>query len=384
MYAAAVSVHVNVHGSSVAAQEPARNRAVARPLRLRGTAYQQGLQLGRAAAELIARNIHDHQAARDARGLDPVEYAARTRANERWVASAFPELLDELEGIADSTGLDYPDLVDLNVNTDIAYARASATALAPALDCTQVLASGTATADGKTYLGKTRDLSRGPSRHVVVRREYDDGARRLELQIAGLVTLPIGLNHHGVALTTSGQWSPRVAPDPERGETAWHILNLQPLLRHATSVDDVIEQVREQPRLVGLNLMAADRHRAAALEVTDRAVHVHEARDGLLVRTNHYLSPDLAHLAPTRAENPGTFERFERATALARSRRGRLGREDVWLILRDHATPPAESICRHATPSNSVRTCSATVICPQDGSLSATLGAPCQEPVLEA
>jgi isopenicillin-N N-acyltransferase-like protein len=383
VYAAAVIVHVNVHGSSVAAQPAARNLA-ARPVRLRGTPYQQGLQLGRAATELIARNIRDHQAARDARRLDAAEYAARTRANEAWIASVFPELLDELEGIADSTGLEYLDLLDLNVNTDVAYARASAPALGPALDCTQVLASGSATADGKTYLGKTRDLSRGPSRHILLRREYDDGTSRAELQIAGLLTLPIGLNHHGLALTTSGQWSPRVAPDPRRGETAWHILNLQPLLRHASSVEDVIHQVREQPRLVGLNLMAADRRRAVALEVTDRAVHVHEPPAGVLVRTNHYLSPELAHLAPTRAENPGTFERFERAIALARARHGRLGRDDVWLILRDHATPPTESICRHTTPRNSARTCSATVICPQDGSLAATLGAPCEAPVLEA
>jgi isopenicillin-N N-acyltransferase-like protein len=375
---------VNVHGTSVAGQAAARNLTTRPPLRLRGSAYQHGLQLGRAAAELIARNIRDHQAARDARRVDPDEYAARTRATEAWVARVFPELLDELEGIADSTGLDYLDLLDLNVNTDVAYARASAAPLVPALDCTQVLASGAATADGQTYLGKTRDLSRGPSRHVLVRREYDDGTSRAELQIAGLLTLPIGLNQHGLALTTSGQWSPRVAPDPRRGEAAWHILNLQPLLRQASSVDQVIEQVREQPRLVGLNLMAADRRRAVAVEVTDRAVHVHEPEAGLLVRTNHYLSPALAHLAPTRAENPGTFERFERASALARARHGRLGREDVWRILRDHATPPAESICRHATPGNPARTCSASVMCPQDGSLSATLGAPCEAPVLEA
>jgi isopenicillin-N N-acyltransferase like protein len=374
---------VNVHGSSVAAQPAARNLSIP-PVCLRGSAYQQGLQLGRAAAELIAFNIRDHQAARDARRLDVAEYAARTRANEAWVASVFPELLDELEGIADSTGLEYLHLLDLNVNTDVAYARAPGAAPVPALDCTQVLASGSATADGKTYLGKTRDLSRGPSRHVLLRREYDDGSSRAELQIAGLLTLPIGLNHYGLALTTSGQWSPRVAADQRRGETAWHILNLQPLLRHASSVDEVMEQVREQPRLVGLNLMAADRRRAVALEVTDGVVHVHEPEDGLLVRTNHYLSPELAHLAPTRAENPGTFERFERATALARARRGRLGREDVWLILRDHATPPIESICRHATPRNSARTCSATVMCPQDGSLSASLGPACETPVLEA
>jgi hypothetical protein len=35
-----------------------------------------------------------------------------------------PELLDELHGIAAGAEIDHPDLLDLNVNTDVAYARA--------------------------------------------------------------------------------------------------------------------------------------------------------------------------------------------------------------------------------------------------------------------
>src|SRR5438477_284204 len=92
---------------------------------------------------------------------------------------------------------------------------------------------GAATADGKTYLAKTRDLSRGPVRQLLVHREFDDGSYRNEIQSAGQLTLPVGVNSYGVAVGTSGQWSKRVVVDLARGDAAWHIPNLQPVLRNA-------------------------------------------------------------------------------------------------------------------------------------------------------
>ena len=160
-------------------------------------------------------------------------------------------------------------------------------------DCTQVVATGSATLDGKTYMGKTRDLNRGAHGHVLLHRDDDDGTYRNEFQVAGQMTLPVGLNGHGVAMTTSGQWSDRVVMDLSRADSAWHILNLQPIFRHARSADEALEMVREQPRVAGMNLMLADTKKEVALEVTDREVHVFEPEDGILVRTNHFLARSL-------------------------------------------------------------------------------------------
>lgn len=343
---------------------------------LQGTPYEQGRQLGKAVGDLVRENITAATALCDeiAAGLNRAAYRAMTLRNESWVAKVFPELLDELHGIADGAEIEYADLLDLNVNTDVAYARA----YAELQDCTQILAMGPATVDGKTYVGKTRDLRLGPKRHVLLHREYDDGTYRNEFQIAGQLTLPVGVNSHGVALTTSGQWSPRIVVDLKKADRAWHILNLQPLLRYARSVDDVIRMVREQPRVCGMLLVACDAERAVALEVTGDDVQVFEAEDGLLARTNHFLAPALREVAPTVGENRGTYDRRARACELARQRHSSISMHDILRILSDHAEPPIQSICRHPSASEDGATYAATIICPQDRRMWALFGNPCE------
>jgi isopenicillin-N N-acyltransferase like protein len=290
------------------------------------------------------------------------------------VAHVYPELLEEIQGISDGSGIEYFDLLHLNLNTDVAYARA----YAMVFDCTQVLASGAATMDGKTYLAKTRDLTRGPTRQLLLHREYDDGTYRNEIQTAGQMTLPVGVNSFGVAVGTSGQWSSRVVVDLQRGDSAWHIPNLQPILRYARSADEALRMVREQPRVAGMNMTLADTQKTYALEITESDVQVFEPEDDILVRTNHYLSPALQHLAPTPDENPGTFQRYARASEMARRRHGELGVHDMLRILSDHSEPPMESICRHGGGEGVGQTYAAMVICPQDRTVWGLFGNPCE------
>ncbi|HEV7663274.1 MAG TPA: C45 family peptidase [Chloroflexota bacterium] len=351
-------------------------------LYLKGTPYEQGQQLGRGAADLIRDNIAAAdglvQVAQLGSDLDLSAYQAMTRRNEAWVGRVYPELLDELHGVADGSGIPYSELLHLNLNTDVAYARAYALVM----DCTQVLASGVATIDGKTYMAKTRDLTRGPNRHVLLHREFDDGTFRNEFQIAGQMTLPVGVNSWGVAVTTSGQWSRRIVVDLARGDSAWHILNWQPVLRHARSVDEALLMIREQPRVAGMLAMLADSSRCVGLEVTASDIHVFEPEDGLLVRTNHFLSPELRELAPTIEENHGTYDRARRAEELARRGRGAHSVHTLFGILSDHADNSAdsstESICRHAGDGSGGQTYAATVVCPQDKTMWTAFGNPCE------
>lgn len=357
-----------------------RKPATVRPtiqLKLCGTPYEQGRQLGSAVADLIRENAQSASALLPdlASGFDLQAYIAMTRRNEAWVARVYPDLLEELHGVSEASGIDYFELLHLNLNTDVAYARA----YSMVLECTQVLATGSASIDGKTYLAKTRDLSRGPHRHVLLHREFPDGTYRNELQIAGLMTLPLGVNNFGVAVGTSGQWSPRVVVDLARGDSAWHIPNLQPVLREARSAQEAVDIVREQPRVAGMNMIIADPSSAYALEITATGVEVFEPEDGVLVRTNHYHAPSLRHLAPTPEENRGTFDRYARASEMVSSRRGQIDANEMVGILTDHAMPPAESICRHGGGTGVGRTYVGMVMCPQDRTLLALFGNPCED-----
>jgi isopenicillin-N N-acyltransferase-like protein len=347
-----------------------------RVLYLHGTPLEQGRQLGAGAADLIRENVQraTELVQQVAGGFDVAAYEAMTRRNERWVAQVYPELLDEIQGVAETSGVAYFDLLHLNLNTDVAYARA----YAKVMDCTQVVATGAATHDGKTYLAKSRDLTRGPVHQVLLHREYDDGTYRNEIQTAGQMTLPVGVNSDGVSVGTSGQWSARVVVDLAKGDAAWHIPNLQPVLRYARSADEALQIVRDQPRVAGMNMMLADGHKAYALEITDTAVHVFEPDDGILVRTNHYLAPALQHLAPTPDENQGTFDRYARASEIVGRRHGDIGMPDMLRVLSDHAEPPAQSICRHAGGQGGGQTYAAMVICSEDRRVWGLFGNPCE------
>lgn len=343
-------------------------------LYLSGTPYEQGKQLGQGAADLIHENVARATRLRDeiAAGRDQADYHAVTRRNEQWVAHVFPELLDELSGIAEGANVDYEELLSLNLNGHIAYVYSTQ------LACTQVLATGTATVDGKTYQGKTRDLSRGPLKQVLLHRQYPDGSYLNQIQTAGRMTIPDGINQWGVSLSCSGQWSPRVKVDLDRAHEAWLTLNLQPILRQAKSADEAVQMIEEQPRASGMHVFVADGTRAVSCEVTDKVVRTFEAEHGILVRTNHYLAPDLASMVPTYEENHSSYDRFARATEMVRERHGRISMHDILTILSDHSAPPLDSICRHGDGDLESLTCAATISCPEDRTLWATLGPPCE------
>lgn len=343
-------------------------------LYLKGTPYEQGRQLGQGAADLIHENVRRASRLRDqvAAGRDQADYHAVTRKNETFAARAFPELLEELTGIAEGADVAYDELLSLNLNGHIAYVYSAM------LACTQVLATGPATADGKTYIGKTRDLARGPLLQVFLHREYDDGTYLNEIQTAGRMTIPDGINQYGVSLTCSGQWSPRVTVDLARADSAWLNLNLQPILRQACTADDAIRMIEEQPRASGMHVLVADGARAAALEVTNRVVRTFEAEEGILIRTNHYFAPDLQHLAPTFEENRSSFDRYARVRAIVGERYGHISMHVILAILSDHSLPPTDSICRHGDGDLQSRTCAATINCPEDRTMWAALGNPCE------
>jgi hypothetical protein len=155
-------------------------------------------------------------------------------------------------------------------------------------------------------------------------------------------------------------------------------LNLQPVLREATTAAEAIAMIKEQPRAAGMIVLVADGTQATALEVTDKVVREFDAEDGVLIRTNHYFAPDLQDVVPTFEENPSSFDRHARVTEMVEQRYGRIGMHDILAIVSDHSLPPVHSICRHGDGDGESKTVSATISCPEDRTMWATLSNPCE------
>lgn len=281
---------------------------------LDGSPFEQGRQLGRTTAEAIRENVRIVRNERRAvlrTGISAAAYDGALRRNEQFLSGVSDETLEEIRGVAEGSGLDYAELLDLNLMAYFPMRRL-------AVECSQLLIGPPRTAEGRRFLAKTRDMPVPSLRQTVVHRRYDDGTEVAEVIHSGAVTSPgSGLNGHGLALSTSGVWprSGRYAlSDAGKG---WNLINPHLLLRHCRTVDEVEAALVKTPRLTGLNIVAMDESRGARLEVTPDTHVRTDLMDGHAILTNHCPSTQLKGQSPTREEYPSTFDRYDRLSKLA-------------------------------------------------------------------
>lgn len=340
---------------------------------LTGDPREQGLTHGRQAAGAIRANLDIVR-----KGMDRLQRSGRTydyarvlARNEAFAQREAPELLQEIHGIADGADVPYEDLLLLNLPL---YMVGN---LMP-LDCTQILVGGPATRDGSTLVAKTRDVAHDDLRGVVLHRRYPDGRELVEVDVAGSITWPgSALNGAGLTIATSGVWSNRTPIDLERD--GWMLVNVHLLVRDSSSVDELAERLAEQPRITGMNIVAADaRGTHAALEATADEVHRHDSSDGVVVRTNHYLTPSIAHLGPSKVEHPSSHHRHGLALERIQQQYGGWDAERLWSLVADHEGYPQLSICRHSVEGDGSDTLYGSVANLNSGAFSAFLDHPCE------
>ena len=158
---------------------------------------------------------------------------------------------------------------------------------------------GQAAADGCTYIIKNRDMGM-PMEQALVRHIYPDGQEIIEVGGAGILTYPaVGINSHGLAVTTTGFWTEKDPTRIDRVEEADIFLNVRVLLSSCRTAAQAVEFCRTAPRMNGLNVIAADPTEAYVIEMTSDEIYVEKDEGrGVLFRTNHVVSDQLSHFNP--------------------------------------------------------------------------------------
>ncbi len=337
-----------------------------------GSAYEQGRIHGQRARQAITANIKEirrwmNEVSSRGRRWDHEGILSR---NERFISRVSPEVLEEVRGIADGAGLSYRETLELNAPLFVAAAFLP-------LDCSQLLLRPPATRDGGTYLAKTRDL-RGWLDHVVLHRREAGGRELAEVHVAGSVTWPgSGVSSDGVAFSTSGCWSPRTIVDLDRADASWLLTNGHLLLRDSRMLDEFVAHLDAQPRMCPLNVVAADCRGGAAVEVTADRVYRSDAEGGVLIRTNHFLTPEIRAQAPTPDENPSSYHRYAVATRKLRAGGEAWDLGAMITLLGDHEGYPQNSICRHSQNGEGSDTAYASITVLPAGEFWTTLAHPC-------
>jgi len=336
-------------------------------IEVQGPPRQLGLELGEAAREEIRgfsaialERVNETVAVSRDRALDIA------RSCIPYVQTYAPDLLAELEGMAESSGVPLDDLMLLQVRNQLRGDGA----------CTAFALAADQTADGVGIVAQNwdNDPALDPFTLVLTRRPQGKPAI-LDVTQAGLIAY-IGINSAGIGLCMN------TLPAPSREVGVPHYFTVRRIYE-SVDLDSAAASVERASRAIPANIVLSTPQGPADLEVTLDAVHVlRDPGTGVVTHTNHCLHPDLLPINDQFPELIQSGARKARVDRLLQDLPRPLTREALQQVLRDHEHYP-RSICRHANddPATGYWTSVFSVILePQAGRLHVARGNPCTAP----
>ncbi|GAB4539454.1 MAG: C45 family autoproteolytic acyltransferase/hydolase [Anaerolineae bacterium] len=303
-----------------------------------GTHYEMGWQIGTDRKTVIHqmlsvyRRYFDEE--RERIGIDGWDEAIlHARKYLPFAEESVPNYVEELRGIADGAQLDFNDLLVLNCVEAI-------TEDALHVGCTSLAAAPEVTADGSLLVGHNEDwLPDDRDTVYLVHARPKDEPAYLAITYGGL--LPnIGFNQYGIA-----QCCDSVYPDDARIGVPRVFVSRAVLASRTLS--EAIRAALNRRRAAGYNhLIVHVSGEMYNVEVSAQDFDVIYGIDGMLAHTNNYLSRRMRAIEKDSEELIASRVRYNRATRLMRSQRGKLSLKSFQAILSDHVNYP-QSICNH-------------------------------------
>lgn len=289
----------------------------------------------------------------------------------------FPDMLEEIDGVARGSGLRLDEVLLINARTDILAMVESELASRKIPACTALAIEGGEGSPASIALCQNWDwdplLADAP---VVLRSRPTDGPAFVTLVEAGMIG-KIGFNQHrlGVCLNFLSH-----AADGRPGEVGVPIHCLLRAVMNCSTIDEAVATVDAAPRCASANFLiaqhAATGPRALDLEISPDAVAILTGDAAGLVHTNHFLDPGLA-TGCTSGRGPSTMKRFDRARDLL----GRLRTREpdpvtrAQRVLESRADLPYP-ISRHHNPDPSTSTLAGIIMDLTGNRFILTKGAP--------
>jgi len=314
-----------------------------------GTAYERGKAHGRQFKKEIKRMVHDSKLSLrndvDSFSLRPPsdeELLTLVRAGLPYAVEFAPDLVEEVKGIADGSGLDFEEVLLLNYFLDLSVLcceQLHSQLLRSGCTCFGV--AGSATAHDCVYIGQNYDWSTLRPGVALMKIESPSSPVILCLTATGLVGCA-GMNSEGLGIVINGL----IPMDCRPGVPYTFVL--RKALRQV-NVAKAIDVILEAHRSSGISYLLADRSgEILCLETTAGDSEVIYALDDYIGHTNHYTHPRLAVYDSTvrGAREGDSYVRWSRINKMLRRRLGSIQLKDLMEFMRDHVGCP-DSICNH-------------------------------------
>lgn len=312
---------------------------------LEGEAYERGRRYGARVADAVHDNADAYlRLIASVAGIDPGAALEAAMAFLPQIEAHAPELLLEMQGIAEGAGCELSRILLINARSEL---------MTPAEECTSLAAAPDATRGRKVILGQNWDWYTAiESDPILLRIRQPRAPEIVTLVEAGQVG-KIGMNSAGLGVCLN------FLGHRQRGQgLPLHVL-LRRMLGCAT-LGEAVHTAFSSPRATSANVMLA--HKAGEildLELTPEDADFVYGDEGWLVHANHFESPRLRAGDTGISTSVSTVARAARARRLLGAARGDITIETFQTILQDHAYGD-HSICRHADARDPIIQLSAT------------------------
>ena len=267
-----------------------------RVLELAGSSYEMGAKHGKTFYDEI------HMFTEDRVELSQSEHwTGRNLSKEAVLALAdacvaehqtyAPDLMEELRGMADVTGLSPGELIINNGFTDfidVVYnaeniTQKPATPQYVSDNCTAFLVPNECTADQNGFFGQTWDMHDSATPYVIlIKGKPDNAPEFLTFTITGCVGM-IGMNSEGIAVGINNL----MCNDGQAGVT-WPFI-IRKILQQ-DNLENALECLTSGKLAGAHNYMLMDKQGAGYnIEAMPTAIHVEKLEDSAIAHTNHCL-----------------------------------------------------------------------------------------------
>lgn len=305
-----------------------------RTVEIGGDARERGLRHGRALGQEIDRLYRRWMTdAAPLREQDAVAFAMNLLPESRNQA---PELVQEVEAIAEGAGLPFEHVWFLNC-FDEAAGYALYTGIQTGRACTTLGATGHSTTSGQTLLAQTWDIPDWYD-NVILRIAASEDERGAVVYTHPGIVGGSGINADGICVV----WNSMQPTDVRQG------VPVPFLIRRALrerKLPDAIPAMLTPIRAIGFNVMIGSPDGVVNLEASarrQRATYVGRH----LAHANHYEAPELLTIEGNPTYRGSSFVRSGRMAQLLNETAGHIDAATCQRLLRDHAHYPA-SICAH-------------------------------------
>lgn len=302
-------------------------------LRVNGTAFERGKQIGKKAEDQINHNLRAYK--EKFKVSANIEWDLAKQRGEKfipWIQEYDPEIFEEIKGISEGSGNNLEDIVVLNSRSEI---------ILDVDGCTSLAAVPPATSNGETLLGQNWDWG-DIFKPGLILLEIEQPPRPTILMVteAGIVG-KIGMNNSGlgVCLNLLG------TNDTALGVPI-HIL-LRGIL-NSKSINQAIGQINRQPRGVAANFLIAHQEgETLDIETSPKDYDILYPDDGQIAHANHLIGPRHINIEDiAKVIYPDTHLRQGRSSKLLAEKKGDIDENTFKEIFTDHVGFP-DGICRH-------------------------------------